>query len=228
MAFADLRKLSAIQRAVAAQVEIDGSINPEEINLIAGFDCAYCGDKIICAAVVINAKTLSIVESKQVVIETPMPYISGFLAFREGPAIIRAYYELEHEPDVLMIEGHGIAHPLKCGLASYVGVELNKPAIGIAKGILAGHIVDGNIILDGEAVGKMVATRQHSNPLCVSIGHLMNIDAAVELVKQCISFPHKLPEPIHVAHRISSREADRMRSEQCKLHEETKKPAIEA
>ena len=131
-----------------------------------------------------------------------MPYIPGLRAFREGPAIIQAYYDLEHEPDVLIIPGHGIAHQNRCGLATYVGVELQKSTIGVAKSVLPGDIVEDKIIINNEVCGMLLRTKSHANPIVVSPGHLITTEDAINIVQKCIIQPHKLPEPLVAAHKF--------------------------
>jgi len=205
---ADTAQLRGIQRAIAAQVKIEDSAKLDDIKTIAGFDVSFFGDKAVCAAVVLDLKTMTVLERKYALTKVEMPYIPGFLAFREGPAILQAYYDLEHDPSVLMVDGHGIAHPLRAGLASYIGVELEKPCIGIAKSILVGEIVDDKVMIGDEIRGKLVKTKEHAKPVIVSPGHLITVDTAVEIVKKCIVYPHKLPEPLHQAHRYADKLAE--------------------
>ena len=198
-------KLKDMQVQVAQQVVLEDGIKPEDIKYIAGFDVAYEGDTCFCAAVVLDYKTMQVVEKKVTVTKVPMNYVPGFLAFREGPPICQAYYDLEYEPDVILVDGHGIAHPVKSGLAVFVGVELGKPCIGVAKGLLVGEAKDDVIILEGEVVGKLVKTKEHANPLYVSPGNMISIESSAEIVKHCVVPPHKMPEPLHIAHRFADK-----------------------
>jgi len=198
-------KMKDMQSQIAKQVRVEDAIKPDEIRYIAGFDVAYKGDKCVCAAVVFDYKTLEIVEKKVIVAKTPMNYIPGLLAFREGPPICQAYYDLEYEPDVILVDGHGIAHPDRAGLAVFIGVELGKPAVGVAKGLLVGEVEDDNILLDGEVVGRLVKTKEYANPLFVSPGNFISVETAAEIVKHCVVPPHKLPEPLHAAHRFADK-----------------------
>ena len=206
-------KLKDTQAAIAAQFSADDGIKPEEIRYIAGFDLAYFDSKCVCAAVVLDYKTLEVVEKKFLITKAQMAYVPGFLAFREGPPICQAYFDLEHEPDVILVDGHGIAHPMKCGLATFVGVELGKPCIGVAKSLLVGEAKDNLILLEGEVVGKLVKTKEHANPLFVSPGNMVSIETAAEIVKKCVILPHKLPEPLHAAHRLASKVAEKQKAD---------------
>ncbi|MBD3361352.1 hypothetical protein GF358_01015 [Candidatus Woesearchaeota archaeon] len=197
----DTKKLRDVQRKIAKEIRTSDEYKKEEIKRIGGFETAFFDDKIVCAAVVLDAKTFEILEKKHTVSKVPMPYIPGFLAFREGPAIMQTYYSLELEPEVLFISGHGVAHPLKCGLASYVGVELEKATIGIAKKILVGEIKKEKIVILNETRGEEIKTREHAKPLYVSAGHLISLKMACDLVRKSIIPPHKMPEPLHEARK---------------------------
>lgn len=201
----DFAKLKDIQKSIAGQVEIKDILEINDVKKIAGFDVAYANEQAYCAGIVWDIKTGTIIEKKCITNKTPMQYVPNFLAFREGPLILQMYYDLETDPDVLMIEGHGIAHPLKCGLATYVGVELGKPTIGIAKNYLAGEVKENDIFLEDEKVGEIVMTKEHANPIYVSPGNFITIPSAVQLVRKTVILPHKLPEPIHQAHLLAKR-----------------------
>ncbi len=205
----DTGKLRGILRAIAKQVSTEDKVRLDEIKTVAGFDVAFFGEKAVCAAVVMDFKTLTVVERTTSLTKAEVQYIPGFLSFREGPAILQAYYDLEHDPDVLMVDGHGIAHPLRAGLASYVGVELAKPCIGVAKSVLIGEIVDDKVMIGDEVRAKLVKTKEYAKPIIVSPGHLISVDTAVEVVKRCIVPPHKLPEPLHAAHRFADKMAEK-------------------
>lgn len=205
-------KLKDRQASVAKQFRVDDTMSWDDIRYVAGFDVAYVGEKAICAAAVFDVKTMKLVERTHIVTEAPMNYVPGFLAFREGPAICQAYYDLEYEPDVLLVDGHGIAHPGRCGSATFVGVELAKPVVGVAKRLLVGDEDGENISLDGEVVGRVVRTKEHAKPLFVSPGNLVPPELAAEVVLKMVVPPHKLPEPIHVAHRFADKKADEARA----------------
>ena len=198
-----------IQRAIAKEVILQDQLPVDGIKKIAAFDCAVQGENLICAGVVVEFPSMKIIEKKYLIKKAPMQYVPGYLAFREGPLILELYYKLENDPDVIMVDGHGIAHPVGCGLACYVGVELHKPTIGVAKGLLLGQIEGDKIMLDGMEVGRMVTTRQYAKPVVVTPGHLITVETAAEITKNCAMPPHKLPEPAHLAYRY----ANKMRTE---------------
>jgi deoxyribonuclease V len=142
----DKAKLKEEQLELAKKLEIKDSF--KKIKTIAGVDQTFFNNKIVSAIVVCDYKTLEIIEKKYAIIEAKIPYMAGYLAFREGPAIIEAYSKLEKKPDILIVEGHGISHIRKLGLASYIGVTLNIPVIGIAKNLLHGEIKESKIIIN--------------------------------------------------------------------------------
>ena len=194
-----------IQRELAKAVILQDQLPVDGIKKIGAFDCVVHGDKLICGAVVVEYPSMKVIERQYLVKKASMPYIPGYLAFREGPLMLELYYKLENDPDVIMVDGHGIAHPVGCGIASYVGVELHKPTIGVAKSLLVGQIEDDKIMLDGMEVGKLVKTREYAKEVFVTPGHLITVETAAELVKNCVLPPHKMPEPAHLAHRFASK-----------------------
>jgi len=210
----NVSNLKDLQADVERSVRVDDAIPIKDIRYVAGFEVSFAKETCVCAAVVVDFKTMKIVERKHTVTKAPMNYIPGFAAFREGPAICQTYYDLEYEPDVILVNGAGIAHPYKAGLAAFVGVELAKPAIGIAKNLLEGEVQGEDIIVEGEVRGRLVKTRAFANPLFVSPGHLIDIATAAEIVAKCVIPPHKLPEPLHLAHRFAKRAAQEKREPQ--------------
>ncbi len=130
-----------------------------------------------------------------------MPYSPSMVAFREGPAVIDAYRTLENKPDVLIVKGEGVVRPLRVGLASYVGVILNKPCIGVAKELMHGRLDEDKLVFDGEIRGIAIKTKEFANPVYVTPGHNINLDTAVEIIKKGSIEPYKLPLPLHLAHK---------------------------
>ncbi len=193
------------QNQIAKQARFEEKITLDEIKRIAGFSVSFNKGVCVCAAVVLDFKTMKIVEKKFLTTKAQMNHLPGFEAFREGPPICQLYYDLESEPDIIMVTGHGLDHPVACGLATFVGVELGKPTFGAAKSLIAGENRDGTIYINEEIVGKVVKTREHANPIYVSPGHNITTDLAVEIVKNCIIPPHKMPEPLHAAHKYAKK-----------------------
>ena len=142
------------------------------------------------------------------------PYIPGFLAFREGPAVLAAWNKLHNKPDLLMFDGQGIAHPRGVGIASQMGLWLERPTIGVAKSRLYGRHEevgpqrgDRANLLDkgGNIMGIVLRTRERANPLYISPGHLIDVEHATEFVLAC-STGYRLPEPTRWAHKVAGGE----------------------
>jgi deoxyribonuclease V len=207
----DLRNIQATQRAIAAKVRIDDSPDLKYVAKLGAFDVAYVDKKLICAGVVVEYPSMKLLEKKTIELPIPMKYIPGYLAFREGPAMLQLFYDLDYTPDLIFVGGHGIAHPISAGLASYIGIELEKPVIGVAAKLGYGEIVDGKIMVDGEQRGLLVTTKEHANPFCVSPGHLISIETAAEWVIKTTVAPHKKPEPLHIASRVAKKAVRKMK-----------------
>lgn len=194
--------LKQMQKKTAEQVRVDEV--PDAIKYVAGFEITFKEGMAICGVAVIDIEKMEIVEKKTAEIKPQMNYIPGMVAFREGPIIIQMYYDLEYDPDVIMVDGQGINDAEKAGLACFVGVELEKPVIGVSKTIPE-DVKGDMVIVDGEVRGKLVKTKEHANSVVVSPGHKINLEKSEELVRSLIVPPHKMPEPLHVARRMAKK-----------------------
>ena len=116
---------------------------------------------------------------------------------------MKAVQLLDEKPDVLLIQGSGILHARRLGISAHVGVLLDIPTIGIAKKQHVGDIVNNTIYLEKEARGYVIETKKHANPIFVSPGHKVSLKTSSEIVKSCIVYPHKFPEPIHIAQKFA-------------------------
>jgi deoxyribonuclease V len=171
-----------------------------KVNLTAGCDQTFINDDVVSGVVVCD-KDMEIVEKKYAVVKSKVPYVSGFLFYREGPAIIEAFNKIEKKPDVLLVDGNGILHPRRIGMASQLGVVLNMPTIGVTKNLMCGNVKEGKVYVDKEIRGIELITREFARPIYVSPGHNISLGKSLEVVKSCLRPPHKLPEPLHLAHR---------------------------
>ncbi len=174
--------------------------SPLTVTTVAGFDLTFRDKKAYCVAVVIDYATFDILEIEQTITDELMPHTTSLLAFREGSPIIETYKKLQHQPDVLLVDGNGALHPYKVGTASYVGVLLNKPCIGIAKDLIHGHLEEDLIIVHNEHRGTAVKTKAYARPIFVSAGHGISLDTSVQIVQHCLK-EYKLPYPLHIAHK---------------------------
>jgi len=199
-----------IQESVRRCCMIGRTVDTSAIRLIAGADAAYSNDMTYAAAVVMKFPEAEFVEVARSVRPTKFPYIPGLLSFREGPAIIESVRTLSVIPDVLMVNGHGYAHPRRAGLACHVGVVLDIPTVGIARNLLTGTAVspgprkgDRAPIMDAdEVVGMAVRTKERAKQVYVSAGHKVDLGQAVEIVMETVT-TSLFPEPLHIADRIS-------------------------
>jgi deoxyribonuclease V len=161
---------------------------PGETRLVAGVDVAYDDERnvVAAAAVLLDTRTLTVVEEATAVGQVSFPYVPGLLAFREVPAVLAALEDLTTAPDLIVCDGHGIAHPRRFGLASHVGVLTGLPTLGVAKNPFAFQYAapgeeagDRTPLLDGdEEVGRALRTRRGVKPVFVSVGHRVSLDNA--------------------------------------------------
>ena len=194
-----LRRLQEMQKLMAETIIIEDSFG--ELELYAGADASYRGDEAYAACVVMDGG-LDVREISFEAARIRFPYIPGYLMFREAPVIVRAA-EKTSRFDVLIVNGHGVAHPRGCGLASCVGLELDMPTIGVAGRRLVGSLgpkKDGwtPIILEEKVVGARIS-RQSRSPIFVSTGHRISLETSVEIVRRMTLEGH-LPEPLRLAH----------------------------
>jgi len=182
----------------------------KRLRYVAGVDCALRNNQAVAAAAVLRFDTLELADLA--VVEKPLvfPYVPGLLSFRECPAILAAIELLTVKPDLVMVDGQGIAHPRRIGIAAHLGVLLNKPTIGCAKSRLigthdepyhqAGYYTD--LWDNGEIIGGVLRTRDNCNPLFISIGHKIDLQTALDLVLECCR-GFRLPEPTRLAHQAA-------------------------
>ncbi len=200
-----------IQRELREKISLQADFG--EVRMVAGVDVGMKGDMAQAAIVVLSYPDLAVLEQSVAEEQAAMPYIPGLLAFREAPAILAACEKLTLEPDLFIFDGQGIAHPRRMGIASHVGVILDRPSIGCAKSRLWGkhhepaaqagsyvHLYDGEDI-----IGAVLRTRDKVSPVYVSIGHRIDLETGIDYVLGCCR-KYRLPEPIRYAHRAASGE----------------------
>ena len=184
------------------------------VNSVAGVDISIKPDTAHAAIVVMRFPELTLLEAVTADVPLVFPYIPGLLSFREGPAILAAWENLRNKPDLLMFDGQGIAHPRGIGIASQMGLWLERPTIGVAKSRLYGRHAevgpkrgDRAELLDknGIVIGSVVRSREKTNPLYVSPGHLIDVEHATKFVEAC-SAGYRLPEPTRWAHKVAAGE----------------------
>jgi len=199
-----------IQTRLASQVSREGNVT--EPQLVAGVDISVNREAGTGtgAAVVLSYPRLELVEARVVTDRIGFPYVPGLLSFREAPLILAACESLTVTPDLVMVDGQGIAHPRRMGLASHLGLFLDVPTIGCAKSRLCGFHTEpgdetGNYaeLLDrGEVIGAVLRTRAGTRPVYISIGHKVDLPAAIHWVLACCQ-GYRLPEPTRFAHQAA-------------------------
>jgi len=199
--FVDTDHAVSVQRDLSTRIKrID---DPDfEPRFLCGVDVAYDGDTAFAAAAVWDAANKKMVETATTVNSVLTKYIPGFLGFREGPLLVRVAEKLQVGPDVFLIDGQGVAHPRKFGLACHVGLALDKPTIGVAKSRLYGRSDQGKILdPEGEIIGRIVTAGNRK--FYVSVGHRISLQTASDLVEKSIVNGH--PSPLRQAHLESIR-----------------------
>lgn len=206
------------EEAARLQIELRARLilawDKRPVTTIGGVDVSIKTESTHAAIVVLRYPDLSPLEG--VTAEAPLvfPYIPGLLAFREGPAVLAAWSKLQNKPDLLMFDGQGIAHPRGIGIASHMGLWLDRPTIGVAKSRLYGRHTevgpkhgDRADLLDkmGNVIGAVLRMRERTNPLYISPGHLIDVEHATQFVLAC-STGYRLPEPTRWAHKVAGGE----------------------
>jgi deoxyribonuclease V len=185
---------------------------PRKIRYAAGVDVAYAKNLSIGAAAVLDYNSLELLEYKTAICKTRFPYVPTLLSFREIPPAVSSIKKLRICPDVLLVDGHGFAHPYHCGFASHLGLVLGKPTIGVAKGKLYGEMEENVsrkavsfLKHDGKVVGAAIVTKSGCKPVYVSVGHMVSLETAIKIVQHC-TLTSRIPEPIKRAHEIATME----------------------
>ncbi|HEV3146974.1 MAG TPA: deoxyribonuclease V [Gemmataceae bacterium] len=195
-----------LQRKMASR--IDARVPLTRMELIAGADIGYDVQtkKMYATVLVFRLADDQVIETQDVILKTKFPYVPGLLTFREAPALLKAFAKLKTTPDVVMIDGQGLAHPRRIGLASHVGLWLDLPTIGCAKSRLIGTYKEpakkaGSLsaLMDkDEQLGYVVRTRERVKPLFISVGHKIDLASAVYVVLSCVR-RYRIPEPTRLA-----------------------------
>jgi len=182
----------------------------ERLRFVAGVDVSVRGELACAAVCVLTYPDLEPVEQRLALRRVEFPYVPGLLGFREVPCIVEAFGRLEVVPDLALVDGHGLAHPRRFGVATHLGVTLDLPTIGCAKSRLVGEHREPaprrgsrtRLSHEGESIGSVVRTREGVSPVYVSIGHRVDLATAVRIVLRCAP-RYRLPEPIRAAHRLA-------------------------
>src|ERR1044072_1700639 len=186
--------------AVELQKELRDQVRIEplkrEVNLVAGCDISFnkFSDIVYAGIVVLRLPELEVVDSATVITKTRFPYIPGLLSFRETPALLEAWEKLNTSPDVVMLDGQGLAHPRRFGIACHFGLITERPTVGCAKTVLVGQYDEpderaGSYSLmknKGEIIGAAVRTKYRVAPVYISVGNLIDLPGAIDLALRCV------------------------------------------
>ncbi len=209
----DVKQLEKEQIALSKKLKLKDKIPVEKIKLVAGVDVTFTNiwtnpTVAIASIVVIELDTFSVKEVVYAEKKIDFPYIPTFLAYRELPVILEAYKKVKTKPDAYMIDGQGIIHPRKMGIAAHFGVITDEVSIGVAKSKLVGKFQKPEnkkfaakpVYVDGELRGYVLRTRKNAKPIFVSPGNNISVESAVKVVVKSIKNNFRIPEPTRLAH----------------------------
>jgi len=194
-----------IQKDLKSKISLKKSFS--KIDKIAGADVSYYQNKMIAGVIIFEFPNLKTIEKQSFISPVNFPYIPGLLTFREGPSLLEAFKKIKITPDVILFDGHGIAHPRRMGIATHLGLFLDKPTIGCAKSRLSGKYTsvkegkgDYALLKESEEIlGVVLRTRKKVNPIFVSPGHKIDLPNSIEIILKCI-VKYRLPVPVREAH----------------------------
>ncbi len=211
----DTKKLEKEQLELASKLNLKDRIPPQKVKLVAGIDVTFTNiwtnptTGISCITVfdIQNFQLKEVVYAQKLI---DFPYIPTFLAYRELPVILEAYKKLKIKPDVFLVDGQGIIHPRKMGIASHFGVVTDEVSIGVAKSKLVGDFKEPEnkrfaakpVYINKELRGYVIRTRKNSKPLFISPGNNISVESSVKVAIRSIKNDYRLPEPIRVAHNL--------------------------
>jgi deoxyribonuclease V len=222
------REAVELQKRLRLRVRIEPL--KRKVETVAGADISFnkFEPTIYTGIVVLRLPALEVVEEVGIVSETKFPYVPGLLSFRESPSVLEAWAKLKIEPDAVMFDGQGLAHPRRVGIASHVGLLIKRPTFGCAKSVLVGKFEQPGeergswspMIDKGETVGAALRTKTRVQPIYVSPGHLIDLEGAVALTLACDG-GYRQPEPTRRAHLLVNALRRGERQPTSDEHEET-------
>ncbi len=198
-----------LQKRLREQVRIAPLARP--VKTIAGADISFnkFEPTVYAGIVVLSFPEMEVIEEVGVVSESRFPYVPGLLSFRETPSVLEAWSQLKTEPDALMLDGQGLAHPRRVGIACHVGLLIERPTLGCAKSVLVGQYEEPpkergawtELIHKGEVVGAALRTKRNVQPIFVSPGHLIDLEGAIDVTLRSDG-GYRQPEPTRRAHLL--------------------------
>ena len=207
--FFSIKRAREVQRELSKRIIKNDSKLSKCIENIAGVDISYIGDMGIGAIAVLDFNSLNIKEKVTSITKISFPYIPTLLSFRELKPAIQAFLKIKSKVDVFMIDAHGYAHPYRLGFASHFGVVIKRPTIGVAKSYLFGEVKKWKSNIDllydkEEIIGAVLRVKKNQRPIYVSIGNMISLDTAIDIVLRTIKNGNRLPEPTRQAHLLAT------------------------
>ncbi|MGQ9705846.1 MAG: deoxyribonuclease V [bacterium] len=201
----NVKEAKDIQNELSTLVQLKPFNN--NIKIIGGIDTSYKKNNVLSAICIMNIISGEVIEKNIGIFKKGFPYVPTYLAFREVPAIIKAIDTLKHIPDIFLIDGHGICHPRRVGIASHIGVVLGIPTVGVAKSHLIGDFNEPGsdkgmyspIKINDDIVGFVFRSRTGVKPIFISPGHLIDLESTLKIVEKSLN-KYRIPEPLRCAH----------------------------
>jgi deoxyribonuclease V len=190
-----------LQKRLALQVVKNDILADKDVEYVCGIDVSYVNDTANCSALIMERYSYHTIEVANLSIRTTHPYIPGLFMLREAKPLLATLKLLKKEFDILLIDGHGVLHPRRCGLACYIGLVLNKPTIGVGKRLVCGCVRDDHFIEDhGQVLGfRMNNQRKNKKSVYVSVGNLISLVSSIRIVEELTKEGHWIPEPLRIA-----------------------------
>lgn len=198
----DIESLKREQLKLSANLNFKDLMDFNLATKFGAFDSIIVKNKIISVVVVCD-RNFNILEQQYFFDSLKFPYLFEFRAYRELPSMIMAFNKLNERPEIIFVRGHGITHA-RLGLASHFSISVNTPAIGVSDSLIdSDKVVEDDIVRGGKKIGKVLKSKENSNPLYISPGNNISINTAYNLSKLFVKEPHKLPEPLYLAHKYA-------------------------
>lgn len=207
-----ITEATELQQQLRLKLDIDE--RPLDFSVIGGADISLnlYSTTIYAGIILLSFPELKPIGWSLIKAQTRFPYVPGYLAFREVPALVRAWEQLREKPGVLVVDGHGIAHPRRMGIAAHFGVETGQATIGCAKKLLTGkfdapgpNMGDHSPIMSGSTqIGHVFRSKRHTAPVFVSPGHRVGMENSLQLIRRCVG-KYRIPEPTRLAHELVNR-----------------------
>jgi deoxyribonuclease V len=190
-----------LQKQFGRLVVEEDTLRDEEMEYVCGVDVSYVKNTANCSALIMKRRSWQVIEAANMSIRTTEPYIPGLLMIREAKPVLSTLKLLKKDFDLLLIDGHGVLHPRRCGLACFLGLVTNKPTIGVGKHILCGTVRKDHFIEDdGRIIGfKVSNARNARKSVYISVGNLISLVTSIRIVQELTKEGHWIPEPLRIA-----------------------------